>query len=100
MTVGSQHLNFNGGCHGGAIFALADAAFGLASNSHGPLAMGIDAHITYQAAAGLGDQLVARATEVQRSRRIAFYRIEVARRDAKGGEAPVSQFTGTVYIKV
>jgi len=29
MTVGEQHLNFNGTCHGGAIFALADAAFGL-----------------------------------------------------------------------
>ena len=50
MTVDARHLNFNGGGHGGAIFALADSAFGLASNSHGPLAAGIDAHITFQAA--------------------------------------------------
>ena len=50
MTVDARHLNFNGGCHGGAIFALADSAFGLASNSHGPVAAGIDAHITFQAA--------------------------------------------------
>ena len=49
MTVDARHLNFNGGCHGGAIFALADSAFGLASNSHGPVAVGIDAHITFQA---------------------------------------------------
>jgi hypothetical protein len=35
MRVEARHLNFNGGCHGGAIFALADSAFGLASNSHG-----------------------------------------------------------------
>ena len=49
MTVEARHLNFNGGCHGGAIFSLADSAFGLASNSHGPLASGIAAHITYQA---------------------------------------------------
>jgi LAO/AO transport system kinase len=99
MTVAAQHLNFNGTCHGGAIFALADSAFGLASNSHGPVAAGIDAHITFQAAVAAGDTLVARASEVQRSRRIGVYRIEVVRPQADGRETPVSSFTGTVYIK-
>jgi acyl-coenzyme A thioesterase PaaI-like protein len=37
MTVRHDHLNFNGSCHGGAIFALADTAFGFASNSHWPI---------------------------------------------------------------
>jgi LAO/AO transport system ATPase/phenylacetic acid degradation protein PaaD len=99
MTVDARHLNFNGGGHGGAIFALADSAFGLASNSHGPVASGIAAHITYEAAVAAGDTLVARATEVQRSRRIGVYRIEVVREEAGGGESAVSSFTGTVYIK-
>jgi phenylacetic acid degradation protein PaaD len=94
MTVREQHLNFNGSCHGGAIFALADAAFGLASNSHGLLAAGIDAHITYQAAASLGDELTATAVEVSRSRKLAVYRIDVTRADG----AMISSFTGTVYI--
>jgi acyl-CoA thioesterase len=94
MTVGPQHLNFNGTCHGGAIFALADAAFGLASNSHGLVAAGIDAHITYQAAANLGDELTATAREVSRSRRLAVYRIDVARADGTA----ISSFTGTVYV--
>jgi phenylacetic acid degradation protein PaaD len=94
MTVREQHLNFNGSCHGGAIFALADAAFGLASNSHGLLAAGIDAHITYQAAASLGDELTATAVEVSRSRKLAVYRIDVIRADG----AMISSFTGTVYI--
>jgi acyl-CoA thioesterase len=94
MTVAAQHLNFNGSCHGGAIFALADAAFGLASNSHGLVAAGIDAHITYQAAANLGDELLARATEVSRSRKLAVYRIDVARADG----TVTSSFTGTVYV--
>jgi GTPase len=98
MTVDPRHLNFNGGCHGGAIFALADSAFGLASNSHGPVASGIDAHITFQTAVAAGDSLVARAVEVQRSRRIGVYRIDVVREDASG-ETPVSSFTGTVYIQ-
>ena len=101
MTVDARHLNFNGACHGGAIFSIADSAFGLASNSHGPLASGIDAHITFQAGVAAGDRLVARASEVSRSRRIAVYRIEVVRSDGDGGgaETAVSSFTGTVYIK-
>jgi len=94
MTVGEPHLNFNGTCHGGAIFAFADAAFGLASNSHGAIAAGIDAHITYQAAAALGDELAAVAIEVSRSRKLAVYRIDVTRGD---GEM-ISSFTGTVYV--
>jgi acyl-CoA thioesterase len=94
MTVREQHLNFNGTCHGGALFALADAAFGLASNSHGLVAAGIDAHITYQLAAGLGDELTAAAVEVSRSRKLAVYRIDVTRADG----AMISSFTGTVYV--
>jgi LAO/AO transport system ATPase len=94
MTVGEQHLNFNGSCHGGAIFALADTAFGLASNSHGQVAAGIDAHIAYHAAAVLGDTLSATAVEVSRSRRLAVYRVDVARDDG----TLLSSFTGTVYI--
>ena len=94
MQVTDQHLNFNGTCHGGAIFTLADTAFGLASNSHGAVAAAIDAHITYQVAVRSGDTLVARAVEVSRSRRLGVYRIDVMRGDGK----PVSSFTGTVYI--
>lgn len=94
MTVREEHLNFNGTCHGGAIFALADAAFGLASNSHGLLAAGIDAHITYQEAANLGDELTAGAVEVSRSRKLAVYRIDVTRADGTA----ISSFTGTVYV--
>ena len=100
MTVDARHLNFNGGCHGGAVFSLADSAFGLASNSHGPLASGIDAHITYQAGVRAGDRLIARAVEVSRSRRLAVYRIDVVRPESGGGETAVSSFTGTVSIKV
>jgi LAO/AO transport system ATPase/phenylacetic acid degradation protein PaaD len=98
MTVDARHLNFNGGCHGGAIFALADSAFGLASNSHGPVASGIDAHITFQAPVRAGDTIVARATEVHRNRRIGVYRIDVVREES-GAESAISSFTGTVYIK-
>ena len=95
MTVDARHLNFLGGAHGGAVFALADSAFGLASNSHGPAASGIDAHVTYEAAVRTGDRLVARATEQHRGRRTAVYRIDVVR---EGDGRHVSSFTGTVFL--
>jgi acyl-CoA thioesterase len=94
LTLDQRHLNFNGTCHGGVVFALADTAFGLASNSHGKVAAGIDAHVTYQQAARAGDMLTARAVEISRSRKLAVYRVDVNRADG----AVISSFTGTVYI--
>jgi len=94
MRVRDENLNFNGTCHGGAIFSLADCAFGVASNSYGILAAGIDVHITYNAAAWPGDTLTATAREVSRSRKIAVYEIDVIGEES----GLVSSFTGTVYI--
>jgi acyl-CoA thioesterase len=94
MRVGAQHLNFNGNCHGGAIFTLADTAFGLASNSHGVIAAGINAHITYQQAVHEGDVLTACATELSLTSKLAVYRVDVTRGDG----AAVSSFTGSVYV--
>jgi phenylacetic acid degradation protein PaaD len=94
MTVGEQHMNFNGTCHGGVLFSLADAAFGLASNSHGRLAAAVDAHIGFTAPVQAGDELIATAHELNRSNRIGIYRVDVHRPD----EAVVAAFTGTVYI--
>jgi acyl-CoA thioesterase len=94
LDVGGAHINFNGKCHGGAIFTLADTAFGIASNSHGMIAVGIDAHITYHVAVDRGDTLTARAAELSRTRRIAVYRIDVTRGDG----TLVAGFTGTVYV--
>jgi acyl-CoA thioesterase len=94
LAIREDHLNFNATCHGGVTFALADSAFGLASNSHGVIAAAIDAHITYQVAVRAGDVLTATAIEVSRSRKLGVYRIDVTRHDG----VIVSTFTGTVYI--
>jgi acyl-CoA thioesterase len=94
MTVSDAHLNFTGTCHGGVTFSLADTAFGLASNSHGMVAAGIDAHITYHVAARRGDVLTATAVEVSRTRKLGVYRVDVTRGDG----ALIASFTGTVYV--
>ena len=94
LTVASEHLNFNDTCHGGVVFSLADAAFGLASNTHGAVAAAIDAHIGYSAPAHEGDRITAAAAEVTRSPRFAIYRVDVKKADG----TVVGVFSGTVYI--
>ena len=94
MRVGKSHLNFNGKCHGGAIFCLADSAFGIAANQYGVIAAGIDTHMTFQVAVSEGDVLTARSTEVSRTAKLAIYRVDVTRGDG----TVVSSFTGTVYL--
>ena len=94
LRVAAQHVNFNGGCHGGVIFALADSAFGLASNSYGALASGIEAHVGFHVGVREGDVLTARATEISRGNKLATYRVDVIRDDG----TLVASFSGTVYV--
>lgn len=93
MTVREQHLNFNGTCHGGVLFSLADTAFGLASNAHGVIAAAVHADIAFCAPVRRGDLLLADAVEVSRSRRVGTYRVDVR----SDGEI-VAAFTGTVHV--
>jgi phenylacetic acid degradation protein PaaD len=94
LNVEDRHLNFNGTCHGGVIFTLADTAFGLASNTHGIVAAGINTSISYHAGSRTGDRLVARSTETTRSRSLGTYYVEVHRSDGK----IVATLTGTGFI--
>jgi LAO/AO transport system ATPase/phenylacetic acid degradation protein PaaD len=95
MRVGAQHVNFNDRCHGGAIFSLADMALGLACNSYGTIAALIDGNISISNAVELGEWLVAQATEVSRSRKVAVYRVDVSRASDR---AHVACLSGTVYL--
>jgi phenylacetic acid degradation protein PaaD len=94
VTVGKQHLNFNGLCHGGLTFTLADLAFGVACNSHGLMAGGVDVHMAYAKPAQAGDVLTATAIEISRSSRLGQYRIDVVRGDG----ALVAAMTGTALV--
>ncbi|MHA1569323.1 MAG: hotdog fold thioesterase [Alphaproteobacteria bacterium] len=94
MTVRPDQTNFIGTCHGGVVFAVADAAFSLSSNTPGASTVAIDAHIAFTAGAREGDVLTATSREVSRSNRLATYRIEVTTPD----EAVIAAFTGTAYI--
>ncbi len=94
LDIREEHLNFNGTCHGGIIFSVADMAFGLAANSHGAIGPAINANIIYHAAAELADRLTASATETSRSKRLGSYLVEVTRKDG----TLVATFTGSVFF--
>jgi phenylacetic acid degradation protein PaaD len=94
VQVGENHLNSHGMCHGGLIFTVADTAFGLASNSHGVVAVGVEAHISYHVAAKRGDVLIGTASEVSRNRKLASYRIDVTTQEG----VLIASFTGTAYV--
>ncbi len=94
MKIEPYHLNSAGTVHGGAIFALADAVFSAASNSHGTLAMAINACISYFRAVREG-VLTAEAEEVSVNPKLGTYLITIKDQDGK----VIAQFQGTVYRK-
>lgn len=94
MTIQNEHLNGVGSVHGGAIFTLADFVFAAASNSHGIIAVGINANISYVKAAVNGT-LTAEAREVSINPKLATYDVRVT--DDSGDL--VASFQGMVYRK-
>lgn len=67
--------NMFGMAHGGAIFSLIDAAFEVASNSHGTMAVALNMNINYLASPEKGSMLTAEAREINRTKKTAAYEI-------------------------
>jgi acyl-CoA thioesterase len=67
--------NMFGMAHGGAIFSLIDAAFEVASNSHGTMAVALNMNINYLASPEKGTLLTAEAKEMNRTKKTAAYDI-------------------------
>jgi len=94
MEISDHHLNAVGIVHGAAIFALADLVFAMASNSHGRVAVAINANISFLKAASHGT-LFAEAKEVSRNSKLATYTISVTDEN----DDLVASFQGMVYRK-
>jgi len=94
INIAPEHLNGVGMAHGGLIFTLADYVFAAASNSHGTIAVAINANINFLKAVKDG-QLFAQAKEVSCGRKIATYEISVTNKSSE----IIATFTGMVYRK-
>jgi acyl-CoA thioesterase len=93
LSITESLLNFHGTPHGGAIYALADAAFAAASNSHGETAVALETNISYLQAVETGETLTATAEETHDGGRTAEYEVRVT--DEAGDR--VATFRGRVY---
>ncbi len=94
MRLQPHHWNSIGIVMGGAIFTLADFAFAAACNSHGTVAVAINANITFLKAAKAGT-LWAEAREVSKNFKLGSYTVEI--KDDEGDL--VALFQGLAYRK-
>jgi acyl-CoA thioesterase len=81
MRITEAMRNGVGTAHGGAVFTLADTAYGLACNSHGRVTVSRCAEVIHIAPAHVGDVLVAVAGERSRRGRNGVYDVTVERDD-------------------
>ena len=83
MQTSSRMNNLFGTIHGAAIYSLLDAAFELAVNSHGTVAVALSVNVNYLNAALPGETLQALAQETNLSRKISACEIRVMGQDER-----------------
>lgn len=93
MVVREEMLNAVDIIQGGATFTLADFTFALASNSHGKVAVALNAQINFTRSAAKGELLTATAKEVNCGKRTGLYSVEVRNSD----NILIAHFSGTVF---
>lgn len=89
MPVREDMVNGHDLCHGGLIASLADSAFALACNSHGPVTVAAGFSIDLLEPARLGQVLRAEAREVVLRGRSGIYDVTV-----RAGDTVVAEFRG------
>ena len=94
LDINETHLNGANIVHGGTIFGLADFVFAAASNSHGTIALAINATISYLKAVSSGT-LIAEGKEVSLNPKLATYTINVKNER----DDLIAVFQGMVYRK-
>lgn len=94
MEITENHLNGLETLMGGATFTLADFTFSLAVNSHGAVAVALNAYISYLKKCEHGT-VTAIATEISRSNKTGIYRVCIT--DEEGRQ--IAEFSGTAFIK-
>ena len=81
LKITKNHTNGHGFCHGGIIFTLADATFGLACNSYNVKAVAQSCNITYISTVKETDILIAEAKELKKFGRSAIYDVTIKNQD-------------------
>lgn len=103
MRVSGSMLNGHAIGHGGYVFLLADTAFALACNSHGPVTVAAGADVSFLATVAEGEVLTASAVERVVYGRSGIYDVTVTRgaagaAGAAGAGQIVAEFRGRSRI--
>ena len=77
LTVKHEYCNAVERAHGAIIYAMADQAFAVASNSMGSMALALNFSINYVSAALDGEKIFSEATPVSVSRKISVWGVQV-----------------------
>ena len=93
MVVRKEMLNGFSIAHGGITYSLADSALAFASNSHGVKSVSIETSISHLARVSANDVLTARATEIRKGKKNAWYEVHIRNQD----DLLVAHFKGVVY---
>lgn len=93
MKVTDNHLNGIDILMGGALFTLADFTFSLAANSHGTIAVTLNASISYLQKCS-GGKITAVATEVCRTGKTGLYRVSIS----DESDCLLAEANGTCYF--
>ncbi|MHA1368592.1 MAG: PaaI family thioesterase [Promethearchaeota archaeon] len=77
LILKPEHCNFYGRPHGGAIYALADAAFSVIGNNQNIISVALDSSISYHYSPEPGSTLHVEGHEITGSRKIGSYLFSV-----------------------
>ncbi|MFC1836300.1 PaaI family thioesterase [Thermodesulfobacteriota bacterium] len=77
LVIKEEYCNAERRSHGGVLFSLADQALGVAINSRGYLAFGLEVKINYFDAARPGDVIYAEATPEDIRKRVSLWNIQL-----------------------
>lgn len=89
LRVTKDMLNGPGITHGAVVFAVADLAFAVASNSHERVSLGLNMNISYVKATTEGTLLTGEATEDSLTNRTGLYRVVIS--DEEGDTVAVAE---------
>jgi acyl-CoA thioesterase len=93
MEVRDEMMNGFGIAHGGVTFAMADTAFGYASNGEGTITVALDVSISFPHPAYKGDVLIAEARRLSETRKTGLYLVEITNQH----QQLIAVFKGTCY---
>ena len=97
MALDATMANFFDRIHGGAMYALADAAFSVIGNNCNCISVAIECSISYHTSPEVGQVLHVEGHEVSGSSKIGTYLFSLFTEEDDGGRTAIATMKSTLY---